>query len=181
MPESHELYRVFLGEFHWAPAYAYHNKSYHGQTGWTRGDKNSIPAEVLPTSSLYLKEGTDYDCSIEDSIHIHLPCGWLADGMKLRWRGTEGRYFNKQGELIAFDPSVGQAGPAALLMNKDRLLEFLDAAGYALFWTLLGEKQMIGGRDFPREWKGRLTISGAYRLHDGVIKGTTTSTYEAPT
>jgi hypothetical protein len=180
MPESDEIYRVFLGEFHWAPAYLFHNKRYHGPPGWTRGDRGDMPAKILPTTNLYMREGNGYDCSVDDTIHIYLPCGWLADAMRLQWTGAEGRYFNEHGELVAFDPSVDQVGPGALLMNKDRLLEFLYNAGYDMFWTVLGEKDVIGGRDYPGEWKGRLIINGAFRFEDGQIRGTTTTTFEAP-
>lgn len=180
MPESKEIYRVFLGEFHWAPAYVYHNTPYYGQPGWTRGHRNETPGEILPTSNLYMGEGNSLDCSIKDTIHIYVPCGWLADMMQLRWVGAEGRYINKAGDLIAFDPSVNEAGPGALLMNKDRLLEFLHQSGYDMIWTVLGEKDVVGGRDYPREWKGRLIINGEYRFQDGQIRGTTGTTFEAP-
>ena len=76
--------------------------------------------------------------------------------MRLRWAGTEGRYFNQAGELIALVPSVTEEGHGALLINKDRLLEFFDQAGYTIIWTALGEKDVVGGRDYPDNWKGRL-------------------------
>ena len=180
MPESRDLYRIFLGEFHWAPAYLYHNKPYYGQPGWTRGDHKVMPAEVLPTTDTYTHEGNSYDCSVDETIHIYLPCGWLAHAMQLQWTGAEGRYFDQRGQLIALDPSVDQVGPGALLINKDRLLEFLHQAGYEMFWTVLGEKDVVGGRDHPSDWKGRLIINGAFRFQDGHIRGATGTTFEAP-
>ena len=180
MPESHDLDHVFLGEFHWAPAYLYHNRPYYGQPGWTRGHHNEMPAEVLPTTNLYTHGGNSYDCSVDETIHVYLPCQWLADLMQLHWTAAEGRYFNQQGQLIAVDPSVDQVGPGALLINKDRLLESLHQAGYDMLWTMLGEKQVIGGRDYPRGWKGRLIINGAFRFQDGKIRGTTHTTFQAP-
>jgi hypothetical protein len=180
MPESRDLYRIFLGEFHWAPGYLYHNKPYYGQPGWTRGHHNDMPAEILPTTNLYTHEGNGYDCSVEETIHIYLPGGWLADVMQLQWTGTAGCYFNQHGQLIAFDPSVDQVGPGALLINKDRLLEFLHQAGYDMFWTVLGEKDVVGGRNYPGEWKGRLIINGVFRFQDGQIRGTTRTTFEPP-
>ena len=180
MPESHDLYRVFLGEFHWAPAYLYHNKPYYGQVGWTRGDHKDMPAEVLPTTNLYTHEGNGYDCSVDETMHIYLPCKWLVDLMQLHWNGAEGRYFNQEGQLLAMDPSVDDVGPGALLINKYRLLECLHQAGYDMFWTVLGEKDVVGGRDYPDEWKGRLIINGAFRFQDGKICGTTHTTFEAP-
>jgi hypothetical protein len=178
MPESHELYRVFLGEFHWAPAYLYHNRC--AQPGWTRGDRDVIPVEVAPTTNLYMREGNSYDCSVDETIHIYLPCGWIAEAMRLRWCGVDGRYFNQHGDLIAFDPSVEEVGPGALLMNKDRLLEFLQRAGYDILWTLLGEKDIVGGWDYPGGWKGRLIINGAFVLQNGSIRGNVSTLFESP-
>jgi hypothetical protein len=100
--------------------------------------------------------------------------------MQLHWTGAESRHFNQQGQLIAMDPSVDHVGPGALLINKDRLLELLHQAGYDMFWTLLGEKDVVGGRDYPNKWKGRLIINGAFRFQNGKIRGTTGTTFEAP-
>ena len=54
--------------------------------------------------------------------------------------------------------------PSALLIDKKTLTEFLDKNGYAIFWTLLGEKQLIGGNHFRDDFVGKLEISGAYTL-----------------
>ena len=52
------------------------------------------------------------------------------------------------------------------------LIDFLDKNGYAILWTLLGEKQLIGGSLTGRDFIGRLEISGAYTLkNSGKIIG----------
>jgi hypothetical protein len=38
----------------------------------------------------------------------------------------------------------------------------LERHDYEIFWTLLGEKQLIGGGDLRENYIGRLEISGAY-------------------
>ncbi len=169
MPECRELYRVFLGEFFWAPAFHYHFE----QPGyeWTRGYDKRIPKEVLPTAGGYMQEHGTYDCSIVETIHISLPTRWLVHQMGLRWNGVEGQLFDRQGKLIAFDPSVKTPGPQALLMNRDALLQFLNDNGYDLLWTVVGEKRIIGGRMAREDWKGRLEMSGAYRLRDDGVVG----------
>jgi len=87
------------------------------------------------------------------------------------WNGVEGHFFDNQGNLIAFDPSIKTPGPGVLLIKRDVFLKFLDDNGYDLLWTILGEKNIIGGRMFPDDWKGRLELSGAYRIHQGNIEG----------
>jgi hypothetical protein len=169
MPECQDLYDVFVGEFHWAPAFHHH----FGQSGheWTRGYGNRLPKKVLPTATRYIKESTSYDCSIDDTISIRLPTRWIAREMGMHWKGVEGHFYDRKGNLIAFDPSVRASGPSALLMNRDAFLQFLNENGYDLLWTVVGEKNIIGGRMAREDWKGRLEMSGAYRIIGKKIEG----------
>jgi hypothetical protein len=54
--------------------------------------------------------------------------------------------------------------PRHVFMRKDKLSDFLKRKGYALFWTVLGEKNMIGGGGVgqPLGW---LEIDGVYTLN----------------
>jgi hypothetical protein len=171
MPESDELYNVFFGEFFWAPAFEYHNIPYYYHDGWTLGHDNRIPKKVLVSTDQYMQERGGYDCSINETINVHLPSKWIADKMALRWNGVEGHFFNEKGDLIAFDPSVRTRGPAALLMNQYQFLTFLNENGYDILWTILGEKNMIGGGMSHKEWKGRLELSGAFRIRENRLEG----------
>jgi hypothetical protein len=172
LPESHEITnKVFLGEFFWAPAFAYHDTPNYRHDGWTRGDDNRIPKKVLVTTEKYAKEYNGYDCSIDQSIRLYLPAKWLVDHMNLRSNGIEGYFFDDKGNLVAFDPSVRNAGPGALLINREALLKFLNENGYEILWTLLGEKMATSGRVAPETILGRLEISGAYRILKNEIVG----------
>ena len=92
--------------------------------------------------------------------------------MGLRWNGVEGQFFDNQGNLIAFDPSIRSPGPAALLMNRDVFLKFLNDNGYDVFWTILGEKNIMGSGLLSHDnWKGRLEFSGTYRIHENKVQG----------
>lgn len=171
MPESDELYNVFLGEFFWAPAFEYHNIPYYYHSGWTRGHDKPIPKELLVSTDQYMQEGNVFDCSIDETVHIFLPTKWIADNMMLEWDGAEGQYFDEKNNLIAFDPSVRTSGPGALVINRDAFLKFLNDSGHDILWTILGEKNIIGGDMAHKEWKGRLGLSGAYRIRDNRIEG----------
>lgn len=171
MPESHELTRVYLGEFFWAPAFAYHDDPYYSRYGWTRGHRQDLPCEVLVTTDAYMQERGTYDCSIDETISLYLPAKWIADKMDLSWRGVDGCYFNAAGDLVAQDPSTRTPGPQAFLMDKERLSAFLEREGYRLVWTLLGEKDIKGGRGRDENWPGRLELSGFMRMKDGRIEG----------
>ena len=170
MPESHDLPGVFLGEFFWSPAYEYYFSEYSDCEEWTRGYNKCVPKEVLVTVEEYSWERESYDCSLDDGISIYLPARWLVHHLGLQWNGVEGQFFDEDGNLIAFDPSVRVTGPGSLLISRDVLLKFLNDNGYDILWTIVGEKNIIGemARD---EWKGRLKLSGAYRIHDGKLCG----------
>jgi len=172
MPKSHELTRVFLGELFWAPSFEYHNTPYYSHDGWTRGHDNHIPKEVLVSTDQYMQEYHGHDCSIDETINIYLPAEWLAEHMDLSWDGVEGHFYDKKGNLVAFDPSVRVPGPGALLINRDAFLRFLNDNGYDILWILLGEKRIIGGSMSPKEWKGRLELSAAYRIRKEKAYGT---------
>jgi hypothetical protein len=181
MPESHESYGIFLGEFFWARAFKTQDCSYYHRDGWTRGDNDRIPAELLVADDEYARESGGFDCSLDDSVFIALPCRFLADSMRLAWRGREGCWFNEAGELVAFDPSVRHQGPHVLLAKRDALLSFLNEQNLTLFWTLLGEKRTIGGPMWgSRDYKGRLEVNGAYVLKAAVLSGATRSEFHPP-
>lgn len=171
MPESHELYRVFLGEFFWSPAFEYHNKPYYHHDGWTNGRDHLIPGKLLVATDQYRQEHGSYDCSIDDDISLHLPAKWLADQMKLRWNGVEGSWYDDDKNLVALDPSVRKSGPGVLLANRDALLKFLYDNNYDIIWTVLGEKNILSFRTKPDSFVGRLEISGAYRFSEGKLEG----------
>ena len=160
---------AFLGEFFRLPAFEYFDNPDNGRNGWTRGNDNQhlLPCDVLVTTDSYLQGDGHYDCSIEDTVSIYLPASWLVDKMELSWRGDDGRFFDRAGNMAAQDPSTRTAGPQALLMDKELMTDFLNSKGYRLVWTLLGEKEVRGhwGRD--KNWPGRMEISGYMRMKDG--------------
>jgi hypothetical protein len=170
MPESHELWKVFLGEFYWSAAFRFHRIPYYGYDGWTnqaRG-KRQIPHPIHVTNDEYLHERV-YDLSIDESVHAIVPANVIAEGMELTWCGEEGKYRNRHGVVEAMDPAIHEAGPHALLVHRKAFVDFLDKYDLAIFWTVLGEKMVVGG-DY-REGVGRLELSGAYRLNGNKVEG----------
>jgi hypothetical protein len=177
LPDSHALHEVFLGEFYWSPAYEYHNVPYFHRGGWTRGHHEIIPREVLVSTEEYSQEDKGFDCSMDEGYLIHLPAKWIADGMGLRWNGVEGHFFDSNGELAAFDPSVKNKGPGVLLINKHKLLKFLRESGCEILWAVLGEKSDFHYGSHGTDRSGRLQINGAYRILNGEIFGISNSKY----
>gem|GEM_PF-2778664 len=171
--DSYPLRRVFLGECFWTPAFLYYNAPYDRHDGWVGGKAgDTIPKPMLVTTDQYSQEDSGLDCSIDESIRVHLPCKWIADGMYLHWRGIEGHFYDAVGILVAFDPSVSSTGPGALLVNRELFLKHLDEQGCILLWVVTGEKVIITG-NVPGgdDWLGRLNILGVFRMQGGELRG----------
>ena len=172
LPDSSPLRGVFFGEYFWAPAFLYHDVP-HYHDGWVGGQAGDIiPKPILVTTTQYAQEDSGFDCSIDESMQVYLPCKWIADGMNLRWRGIEGHFYDAAGNLVAFDPSVSATGPGALLVNRELFLKHLDEQGCTLLWVVTGEKVIITG-NVPGgdDWPGRLNILGVCRMQGGEIRG----------
>jgi len=170
MPEAHEMTRVFFGELFWAPAFHYHSTRHTGHPAWMGGDEGSrLPAPVLVATDGYLCEQSTFDCSLDDTVNIQLPAAELVGWMGLKWRGKDGYFVDSQGDDVAFDPSVFEAGPSAVVVDRGRLVETLNAQELAIVWTVLGEKRVViphsGHRTAPH------IIGGFYRLTNNRLEG----------
>lgn len=182
MPESSSNTRIFLGEFYWSPAFKFHEQPYYCHDGWTKNvrGKQKLPTEILITNDEYLHESGCYDCSIDNTISIDIPAKEIVNKMELSWNGCEGEWYNKNGDLVAFDPSTRTAGSGALLINKEVFIKSLNEQGHDVLWTILGEKQLIGGRMSGNSWKGRLIINGVARIEEGEIVTHMSQYYQFP-
>jgi hypothetical protein len=169
MPEPYDVHGIALGEFFWSPWFRAWSSD--AELGWTRGDFDRVPYELLVPSLGFLHEASGFDCSLDESFSISLPAPDLVRGLGLSWGGIEGRYVDASGELVAFDPSVHEPGPRALLVRTESILRYLSENGLELFWTVLGEKQMIGG-GYDSSHLGWLEVDGVYRLSaKGIVGG----------
>lgn len=171
MPKPADADGIFLREYFWSPAYKYANQEEHLRMGWTRGFKKEVPVEIVPLSDRYFATPLGRDCSIGNSYPILLPSKWLADKLRIKWRDHEGQFYNDQGKLIAFDPSVYTEGPGSLLLDQDVLFGFLEENNLDIFWTVIGEKDVIGDSGNDRTDNGRLYICGVYWISKGLPKG----------
>ena len=117
LPEVRYPTEAFLGEFAWARAVTSQTGAHNSRPGWTKGDGRSpIPRPILATNDSYFWEQSGYDCSIDETFNIALPCKELIEGLSIAWRGLEGRFYDAGGTLIASDPSMREAGPGALVI-----------------------------------------------------------------
>lgn len=160
MPESLHEYKLYNREFFWSPANADLNK---GLNPWSvvKHQRKNI-GKVAVTTQAYLWE-EEFDNSKEGTVSIIKPSQFLYDLLELKDGVREGEYVNEQGIVLCFDPSVNYDAPSCLLVRKHLLQERLKDKHLGIFWTVLGEKQVINGNEPPLE------ISGLVKLIDNKL------------
>jgi hypothetical protein len=171
MPDPPESYRLFLGENGWSPASHYFQQQYsHDYGGVWIQPEHGCPVTIQLTSGKYLWESSSFDCSLDETIRLHLPSPQLISGLEVRWTGNGADYIDKEGKLAIFDPTVYEKGPDALLIRKDILMNYLSREKLAVCWVIFGAKEVMGAGFDPSEHLS-LRISGAYVLDENGLTG----------
>jgi hypothetical protein len=104
MPESHNFYEVFLGEYPNSMAFEDIRGDYNVWTKDGKG-KGNLPIKVVVTDDVYLNEFTR-DCSYNGSVSIKLPCKWLVNKMKLSHHFLDGRFYDEKGNLVTIPTGI---------------------------------------------------------------------------
>jgi hypothetical protein len=178
MPESSDTYNLFAGELYWSSAFRDQWEWALGSKAWTQGDmgeQQKLPKPVIVTAQESMWEASGYDCSLEEGVRTHVPCPWLAERLGLHWTGREGVFKGANGKIIAQDPSIFARGAPALLIRPAILKKLLDEVDCEMFWTVLGEKQILGGSMSP--YPARNELSGALAIRNRKLEGLITSRF----
>lgn len=171
-PEGHSRYQVFSREYYWSPAYRFFDNPYYGGNGWEkvydRKKKDSIIAKVLPTSEEHNWEsGSDY----RNQPTYLAPREYMFHGMKLQYSKNIGEWLDEKGQVVCCDPSVRNEDSSVLIVNKKSLQDFLKENKLRIFWTCLGEKNILGASFRGERFSQWLELSGVYTLDDGHVEG----------
>lgn len=127
----------------------YHNsfytlfyKDYYGSVSY----KEYAERTQLDEWNVYAGKHTNYQISYypysaEGEISIYRLNRLLFEILDLEDGEKDGEYVNKNGKLIAFDPSVNHKNSGQLLIRKEALVEALKKHKLTLIWPVLCEKQ----------------------------------------
>lgn len=147
MPEAKSRYQVFSREYYWSQAYKYFQEPYYGggETHDVHDEKTReyIGEVMLSTENFNWEE--EFDCSKTESISFLKPGFALWKGMGLKYSHDEGAFINSNNEVVCYDPCVNSSELSCLLVRKKDFIEFLTKEKLRIFWTVIGEKQIIGG------------------------------------
>ncbi len=165
-PEARDTDQLYWGELFWSPSFALQSATLAVPPDALK-DVNHKSTErlLIPATGAYMHERSN-DNSVVDTIRIGFPIAEIVHGVGGVASAPErGAWLDASGRTVCLDPSVVEEGPGAVLVRRDRLEAFLRDSPFALVWTLLSEKQVIGGDTF-RTYHGRLVTSGAYWLRE---------------
>ena len=170
MPEPPEIYKMFLGEYAWAPASRFFQRQYYGDDGWTQPDFG-CPVKIRSVAFEYQRESSSFDCSLDKGYALRLPVNDLVAGLGIRWSGNGADFVDFKGQVTTQDPTVHAEGPSSLLIRADSLQEFLRLEKLTICWSILGEKRVYppgfsAGPHYPA-----LRLSGAYALQNDTLIG----------
>ena len=173
MPESSDRYEIFSREYYWSPAYKYFLTEYYNGNEWRKifdSISHKLIDSAIVTTESYLWE-EEFDFSKEETISFLKPCNAIYQGMNLSFSRNEGEFVDENNEKICFAANINNNSKSFLLIKKKPFLEYLEKNILDIFWTILGEKQIIGGISARNDYLGLLNISGSYYLKNDKIIG----------
>lgn len=174
MPESSDRYQMFSREYYWSPSSETFKQEYYGGNHWSEiYDQKSrkFIGNVAVTAIDYLWE-EQFDASKQSTISFYKPTEILFNLLDLQYSKVEGQLLNKNNKVICFDPCAIYPTHSCLLVRKMDLLKKLEENDLDIFWTVLGEKRIIGGHFNREKYVGRLNISGILHFDSGELKHT---------
>jgi len=167
MSEAGNLYQVFSREYYWSKAFQFFQKTYYGgeieSEIYHRKTDKIIGKVFLPTSYHLWEE--EFDCSKEQPISFIKPSDFLFKGLKVKQGNSEGQFVSENNELVCFDPCIEHKSFSCLLVKKKPFIKFLKENNLSIFWTVIGEKQILGNDSSKEKYTYR-EISGFYQLDD---------------
>ena len=168
-----DRYEVFSREYYWSPASGFfqYNQYYGGDALPIGLEDQELRKQISMAYNtvIYFLWEEEFDCSKEESISYYKPAPRVAIDLKPSQK--EGEYLNDQGEVVCFDPSVHEKGPACLLVRKDHAQKVLRESGLRLVWIVKGEKQILAS-DYTQQSRIHHAVGGIYHMDaKGTING----------
>lgn len=170
MPESTDRYQLFSREYYWSSAHQYFMTEYYSGLEWrdvTDPESRQPVAKVIVSTESFLWE-EEFDKSKENVISFLKPCTNIYKGMALKYSRKEGEFLNSSDEVICFATNIYYNSRKYLLIKKTPFLKYLEENKLKVIWTVLGEKQIIGGHTNNYD---RLEINGVFYLENDKITG----------
>ena len=104
---------------------------------------------------------TEYDASNQKPVYWSVPCLEIVETLGLSQVEYDGFYFDKDGQLAAFDTSkVQNYLKGRVVLRKDLLDQFLKERNLRLVWFVDAAKEIHDYSFSHSSWSGLLTYDG---------------------
>ncbi len=119
-------------EKYWSPAY---KDVYRSKDDWA----DTIKGLNVPFIYTSEKACGNIEGDKSGTIRCYsIPCRRLFEGLEMEYDAHDGRYIDKNGNLVAITYGYDQ-----ILVKKEPLLRFLEQSGLAILWLVRGEKMVF--------------------------------------
>jgi len=145
MPESRNFYELYNREYYWSPANA--DLIAPAKLWQPIKHERRLIGKVALTSIEYLWESEFDNSKPNGAVHILKPSPFLYHLLGIKDGPQDGEFVDELGNVVCLDPSVNYDAPSCLLVKKELLLEKLKKRRLNIFWTILGEKQVLNTDD----------------------------------
>lgn len=172
MPQAPSFYQIYSREYPWAPSYNFFKDPYYNGEDWSEineyiGGEFESFGKVMPAVEEYRWErGSDS----KDTVQYSMPKSPLLKALGFHQSAATGVWLDRENKVACYDEGIKGDSNSRVCIRKDLLDEYLAKTGLELFWTCLGEKQLLGkfggGRDYET-----VEISAIYTYQDGSIAG----------
>lgn len=139
--ENRDIDGIYAREFYWSDIYRERvKKEFYGFAPFSLGRRSFDDILIAPAYLIYNHSSSEDASNVEGS-NVLMPNEWLYKGMKLEYAKANGVWVNAKGVIVVVDNSEYGKGQSALLIRKDRLLDYLNSEGMTMFWPVLNERQ----------------------------------------
>lgn len=144
MPECSEHTLLFNKEYFCSLAFEFLKKEYYDGFEWKKINQSNynISGEVMIPVEFYSEKSNDY--SMEDGFGWYKPCEDIFKELNLKYGPENSALYDENQNLVCFDTIELCNKKLGFLFNKELLFSFLNKNNYKIFWTVLGEKRIIG-------------------------------------
>lgn len=91
--------------------------------------------------------------------------------MKLNYSENTGEWLDSDGDVTFLDPSIRYENKSALIVDKDKLEQFLANSNLNIVWVVTGEKNIHSMRPIDLDGDKWLEVYGVYTLRNNRLDG----------
>jgi hypothetical protein len=163
--QSHD--EAHIGEMPWAAS------ARDRRVAWQRdafGRRTpELPVDVIAPAVGWYASGSDLDCSISDTVGLHVPSNFLASVGGLRWDGNAPVWRDAIGAPVLEHRETDQGWNRdwVLLADEDWLLDVLEREQLVLLCTAFAERRVFSPETMSHNALGWVDLGAAAVLADG--------------